>query len=506
MADTPRTLSSLLSTYADNQAGDISAADLRDGAVSWHPEAASLHNVRNYGAKGDGQTDDLSAILAARDAVNAAGGGVLFFPRGTFVVSGVIELGAGTTALGAGAGSVLQAKAGAAAFNMLLFRNSDGVRVVDLVLDGNRAKTTAPTDPDNENLGCGLLGLPVGKGQTGLSVRNVVVRDHHGSGIRINGPSNSDDPYQLNANEVEVAGCQVRSCGSRGIILTHTTRARVAGNVVTSCTAAGIQVIVSRAAVIDGNVIEKTLQKPGTNNGHGIAVANSFDYVIVNNVASDNERWGINASGGVGLWPPLHPMSQRYVVANNVCRGNAVGGITIDPTTGDHPELIQDSFATVASNVCVLNQGPGIHTTHAGYLTVRGNICDGNKGAGVAITSSRHAVVADNVVTGNAGYGIGFFVDASVQGAGSHLLGGNVYDQNKSGEVLVAPDHPPIRQLQDRWPGGGAGGLNLPVKTTASDPVNPVEGLLYLNTADNKLRVYADGAWRTLQGTTGASW
>src|SRR5262245_41783654 len=103
-----------------------------------------IFNVRCHGAKGDGQTDDLGAILAARDAVNAAGGGVLFFPQGTFVVSNTIELGARTTVLGLGAGSVLLAKPGVTCFNMLLMRNSSDVRVRDLVLDGNRANTSPP--------------------------------------------------------------------------------------------------------------------------------------------------------------------------------------------------------------------------------------------------------------------------------------------------------------------------------------------------------------------------
>jgi Pectate lyase superfamily protein len=129
-----------------------------------------IFNVGCYGAEGDGLTDDLGAILAARDAVNAAGGGVLFFPRGSFVVSDTIELGASTTVLGLGARSVLEAKPGVACFNMLFARNSDNVRIRDLVLDGNRAKTSDP-DPDNENIGCGFLGLPVGEGQTGLSIR-----------------------------------------------------------------------------------------------------------------------------------------------------------------------------------------------------------------------------------------------------------------------------------------------------------------------------------------------
>src|SRR4029453_17010189 len=194
---------------------------------------------------------------------------------------------------------------------------------------------------------------------------------------------------------------------------------------------------------IDGNVIQMTIQRKGTNSGHGIGAANSLDYVIVNNVASENERWGIAASSGLGLWPKQYRMSQRYVVANNVCRANAAGGITIDPTLPkDHPDhdQIQDSFATVASNVCVANHGPGIHTTHAGYLAVSGNICDGNDNAGIGIVSSRDAVVGENVLTGNSN-GIGFFADAGVQDVGHHLLGGNVYNRNTPGEIQFGPDH-----------------------------------------------------------------
>lgn len=38
----------------------------------------------------------------------------------------------------------------------------------------------------------------------------------------------------------------------------------------------------------------------------------------------------------------------------------------------------------------------------------------------------------------------------------------------------------------------------IPVKTDTGDPGSPVEGQLYVNTFDNKIRVYADGAWRDL--------
>ena len=42
------------------------------------------------------------------------------------------------------------------------------------------------------------------------------------------------------------------------------------------------------------------------------------------------------------------------------------------------------------------------------------------------------------------------------------------------------------------------GTLVLPVKTDTGDPASPVEGQIYVNTYDDKVRVYADGAWRDL--------
>lgn len=46
-----------------------------------------VFNVRDYGAVGDGVTDDTAAIQAAIAACNTAGGGTVFFPRGTYEVS-----------------------------------------------------------------------------------------------------------------------------------------------------------------------------------------------------------------------------------------------------------------------------------------------------------------------------------------------------------------------------------------------------------------------------------
>lgn len=45
---------------------------------------AAVYNVRDFGAKGDGKTIDSPAINAAIDAAAANGGGVIYFPAGTY--------------------------------------------------------------------------------------------------------------------------------------------------------------------------------------------------------------------------------------------------------------------------------------------------------------------------------------------------------------------------------------------------------------------------------------
>jgi hypothetical protein len=46
--------------------------------------------VTDYGATGDGTTDDTSAIQSTIDAAEAAGGGVVYFPAGVYVVGGAL--------------------------------------------------------------------------------------------------------------------------------------------------------------------------------------------------------------------------------------------------------------------------------------------------------------------------------------------------------------------------------------------------------------------------------
>jgi hypothetical protein len=61
-------------------------------------------SVLDYGAKGDGTTDDMAAIQSALDAVFTAGGGTVYFPPGrTYALSDYLHILTGTTVIAYGA-------------------------------------------------------------------------------------------------------------------------------------------------------------------------------------------------------------------------------------------------------------------------------------------------------------------------------------------------------------------------------------------------------------------
>lgn len=99
--------------------------------------------VTYYGAKGDGAADDTTAIQNALAAADAAGGGEVYLPRGTFVISGELTLYDNCTLRGQGVGATTLSWAGSGTKRMIVTETSGvygGVR--NLALDGNNVANT----------------------------------------------------------------------------------------------------------------------------------------------------------------------------------------------------------------------------------------------------------------------------------------------------------------------------------------------------------------------------
>ena len=82
------------------------------------PQSDLYVNVKAtpYNAVGDGVTDDTAAIQAANDAVEAAGGGVVFFPEGTYIVTALTVDSQRVEFLGVGRATILKKTSGTTDF------------------------------------------------------------------------------------------------------------------------------------------------------------------------------------------------------------------------------------------------------------------------------------------------------------------------------------------------------------------------------------------------------
>jgi parallel beta-helix repeat protein len=136
--------------------GGSSAMPTVPGLANKIDKHSLLHNVKEYGAVGDGVTDDTNAIVVA-----LAAGGITFFPAGVYIHRGLV-LGSGAYLLGVGAGgyvknyapayqpsvpqqerSTLKLKDGANVHGITIPAGTAHGLIECLEIDGNKANQTS---------------------------------------------------------------------------------------------------------------------------------------------------------------------------------------------------------------------------------------------------------------------------------------------------------------------------------------------------------------------------
>jgi len=108
--------------------------------------ALTMYNVKDYGATGDGATNDTTAINAAITAANAAGGGTVIFPTGTYLCLS-LALKSKVRLLG-DRGAVLRKNAGGTATSIIECSGTLGTAVnLSANAAANASSVTATTNP-----------------------------------------------------------------------------------------------------------------------------------------------------------------------------------------------------------------------------------------------------------------------------------------------------------------------------------------------------------------------
>lgn len=116
--------------------------------VSYSMITGAPVNVLDYGATGNGITDDTNAILTAIAAM-PANGGALFFPAGTYIVNSDyqngLKISGKSNFVVEGYGATIKVKDGAAVITnreVMFFINCQNGAINGLTIDGNRANRT----------------------------------------------------------------------------------------------------------------------------------------------------------------------------------------------------------------------------------------------------------------------------------------------------------------------------------------------------------------------------
>ncbi len=152
-------------------------ADLGGGSGSAGP---GIYNVLAYGAIGDGIVDDLTAIQDAVDAAELAGGGLVYFPQGTYVVSDEIVISedyVGMYGTGIGSSIILASANGHGTLLVGSQSTSDnGKTVSNLLRDLSFHCTSGSTATNVTVFGVTrfmMERVEVYRGDTGMSLRNA---------------------------------------------------------------------------------------------------------------------------------------------------------------------------------------------------------------------------------------------------------------------------------------------------------------------------------------------
>ena len=383
-------------------------------------------NVKAYGAKGDGATNDTAAIQAA---LAAAAGKALYFPTSSsfYAISDELTIPTGTTVYGDGWGS----KVKQTAVNKNLFVAGKFCLIEGLHLIGRGAGATDFTK--NSGVFADLVG--------NFTVQNCFIEQFEGSGV------------------------EVRRCRDYNII-NNFFFANIWSNYLSGVPGASTADILLYSAQVNSSRIIISGNFCLSNNSQGIyadALGGNGDIIIANNICvaldpttcTEAGAWTefvmtTNASAlqrRHGIIVSYSNQSQggpRTVIHGNLCRNNG--------WTGIYKDGISQGAVLITANVCT-NNGYGISNSLSGGVwiyadgneRVENNYISGFKntdttGSGSitvysTVTPTKRSVVCNNTIKDSASCGIYIGTNAAL----IDIVGNTLLDIARDG-ILWAPN------------------------------------------------------------------
>lgn len=390
-------------------------------------------SVKDFGATGDGSTDDTTAIQAA---INASYGSTLYFPAGTYIVS-ALTVSNSLNLVGVGYTFTTLKLKNSANNIPLTISAATNVSMSDLTVDGNKANNAS-----------------------GFSC------------VRINGASDAPEFHRVRfanaktdglsqagtVSKLLVSECVAENCGNDGMSISSATTSliisnrssgngrfgivvtssynRVIGNACFNNTSTGIAFVSASYCVANGNSCFG-------NTGHGLQFNACFNSVQSGNNCSSNGISGLDQTLGCN----------NCTTIGNLSWGNTVRGIEIDSATYQ---------AVVTGNVVLNNGEVGISVYRSPGTVITSNQCLNNGNTtvprygirlwdDVGTLASTNCIVSNNYVGDNRGvsaaqtYGLGID-DANVNNT---IVTGNQFIGNVTGAVYMIAPATNIKRARD---------------------------------------------------------
>jgi|SaaInlLV_10m_DNA_1039704.scaffolds.fasta_scaffold06684_2 hypothetical protein len=282
-------------------------------------------NVKDYGAVGDGVTDDSTAVAAAIAALTDYS--VLYFPPGVYIASGTGQLNnlSHVTVMGAGMGvSVWKAPATGTTGDIMIWANGTGCNgwnVFDITLDGNNGAR-------NGNHGLYLE-------CSDLVIDHVEILNSGEFAIIVEDPDNAQNEFR----NVSITNCRIIDSYADGIHVAEGANVVIANN------------------LIDG--ADDDL----------IAVFDTVDCVIANNVCRARDDLGTTWGRGIAV---LYGCERVMVTGNVVSKSKQSGILVAAEDSGRRPSNIQ-LFGNLITGEVGTSSGYGVRITDAENVTCNEN-------------------------------------------------------------------------------------------------------------------------------------
>ena len=434
VGSTPETTGGIGAGAWVDRSDDSLRQELFYGAISLRGGSASLRDfvsVKDFGAVGDGVTDDTAAIQKAIDYVYSLGKpGTVVIPQSSaeYIFTSILVK---TNITLKSTGGVLKLKSGTCSNSgttYYLVNNIGHANVTydALIIDGNKANNTLFTVAD----GITAVGA-------GTVVRNCKINNPPDSGIMFSDCTGGTcvDNYVYGATD-----CGIYCNGSSGSVPQHSI---VSGNRIDSCSVTGIAIKRSlNGILLDSNSIRYCAngishEDFGTAlGGHpsNVTITNNTIYsatramvlnrltnsVVANNAIRNTSGDGISVSGGV----------------NSTITGNMINGSGSEASSNSAIFVFNridpgDSSITVPKNLVIANNsvnnylGKGLYVQTGSSLTISSNslIVSGEGLRLNAVVSG--ALIQQNVIDGG--------TDLSLYPGAVYLLKGNVLSGSPDG-------------------------------------------------------------------------